>query len=82
MDINEVMVLAKGEDKTEEISNIDCDLENGKVRITYRGNITNYIYNQSDVVIIKKPKVIELNGQAAYVEGTPVYEPHAEEKAI
>ena len=75
MDIKEVMVLVKGKDKTEEISNIDYDLENEKVKITYRGVSTIYPYNQKNVVIINKPKVIELDGQAAYVEGMPVYEP-------
>jgi RecA/RadA recombinase len=69
------MVLVKGEDKTEEISNIDCDLENEQVNITYRGVSKIYLYNPKNVVIIYKPKVIELYGQAAYVEGMPVYEP-------
>lgn len=75
MDIKEVMVLVKGEDKTEEISNIDYDLKNGKMKITYRGGSTIYPYNQNSVVSIKKLKVIELDGHAAYVDGMPVYEP-------
>lgn len=75
MDIKEVMVLVKGEDKTEKINNIDYDLENGKVKIAYRDGSTIYQYNQNNVVVIKKPEVIELDRQAAYVEGMPVYEP-------
>jgi len=75
VDIKEVMVLVKGEDKTEEINNIDYDLENEKVKITYRGVGTIYPYNQNKVVIIKNPEVIKLGGQAAYVDGMPVYEP-------
>lgn len=75
MDIKEVMVLVKGEDKTEAISNIDYDLENGTVKITYRVGGIIYPYSQNNVVMIEKPEVIELDGQAAYVEGMPVYEP-------
>ncbi|WP_246240548.1 AAA domain-containing protein [Anaerocolumna sedimenticola] len=75
MDIKKVMILVKGEDKTQEISNIDCDLKNKKVEITYKGGITTYAYNQSKVVILENPKVIEINGHAAYVDDMPVYEP-------
>jgi hypothetical protein len=75
MDIKTVMVLVNGEDKTEKISNIDYDFENGKVKITYRRKNTIYPYNQNSVVVIKKSKVIELDGHAAYVDGMPVYEP-------
>lgn len=75
MDIKAIMVLVRGEDKTGEISNIDYDLENEKVKITYRGKNTIYPYNQNSVVIIKESKVIELDGDAAYVDGMPVYEP-------
>lgn len=52
MDIKEVMVLVKEEDKTEEISNINCDRTNGKVEITYRNGSTTYPYNQNNVVIL------------------------------
>ncbi len=75
MDIKKVMVLVKGEDKTEEISNLDYDLENEKVQITYRRVSTIYQYNQDNVVIINKPEVIEPDRQVAYVEGMPVYKP-------
>jgi len=75
MDIKEVMVLVKEEDKTEEISNISFDRINGKVEITYRNGSTTYPYNQNNVVILENLKIIELDGQAAYVEGMPVYEP-------
>lgn len=75
MDIKEVMVLVKGEDKTEKISNIEYDLKNEKVKITYRDGGIIYPYSQNNVVIIKRPEVIELAGQAAYVDGMPVYEP-------
>jgi len=74
MDIKEVMVLVKGEDQTEEISSIGYDPENGKVKIIYRRG-REYPYNQNNVIIIEKPEVIKLDGQAAYVEGMPVYEP-------
>ncbi|MDO7787365.1 AAA domain-containing protein [Desulforamulus aquiferis] len=75
MNIKEVMVLVKGEDKTEEISNIYYDPEKKKVKITYRKVSTSYPYNQNDVVIINKPKVIEQDVQIAYVDGIPVYKP-------
>lgn len=74
MDIKEVMILVKGEDRTEEISSIDYDLENERVNINYRGS-TIYPYDQNNVVILNNPKVIELDRQVAYVEGMPVYEP-------
>nr|WP_315022514.1 AAA domain-containing protein [uncultured Aminipila sp.] len=75
MDIKEVMILVKGEDKTEEIRNIEYDHENEKVKITYRGVSDIYSYNQNNVVVINNPKVIELDGQVAYMDGMPVYEP-------
>ncbi|EMS72274.1 AAA domain-containing protein [Ruminiclostridium cellobioparum] len=74
MDIKEVMVLVKGEDKTEEINNVEHNIENGTIVVTYKGG-TSYPYNHNSVVIIKKPKVIEFDGYVAYVEGMPVYEP-------
>lgn len=75
MNKKEIMVLVKGKDKTEEINSIDYDLKNKKVKITYRGISTIYPYNKNNVVVINKPKVIELDGQVAYVEGMPVYDP-------
>lgn len=75
MDIKEVMILAKGEDKTEKISNIACDLENRNVNITYRGCSIVYNYDQNNVVIIIKPELINLGRQVAYVEGMPFYKP-------
>lgn len=75
MNIKEVMVLIKGEDETQKISNIDYDHEKGKVKITYQNSSTIYPFNQNNVVIINEPEVIELNGQVAYVDGVPVYKP-------
>ena len=74
MDIREVMVLVKGEDKTEEISNVEYDIENKIIEITYRGG-SSYPYSKNNVVINKEPNVIELDGYAAYVDGMPVYGP-------
>lgn len=75
MDIKEIMILVKGEDKTENISTISPDLEKGKVNITYKNSNTSCPYSQKNVIIIKNPKVIELHGHAPYVDGMPIFNP-------
>ncbi|WP_027400070.1 AAA domain-containing protein [Anaerovorax odorimutans] len=75
MNIKEIMVIVKGEDKTEKISHMHCDDENGKIIITYKENKKIYKYNQNNVNIITNPKVIELGGKVAYLNGFPVFKP-------
>ena len=74
MDIKEMMVLIKGDDKTEEIQTINHDPENYKIHITYK-NGRKYPYNQNNVIIIADPKVITPNGQAAYMNDILIDDP-------
>lgn len=71
MDMNKVMVLVKGEDKTKEITNIEIDHKNGKVIVTYQ-NGKSYLYNRENVRILKEPKIIELDGYTAFIDGMQV----------
>ncbi|MFT3983816.1 MAG: AAA domain-containing protein [Lachnospiraceae bacterium] len=73
MDLQSVMILAKGTDKTKDITNISND-NNGKVLITYNGHGT-YTYNRRDITILEKPKEVDLNGRVAYINKVPIYEP-------
>lgn len=74
MDLKSVMVLVKGNDETKDITKIDYDNNNNKVFIMYKNNRT-YTYNKMNVIILDQPKEIELNGQVAYVDKIPIYEP-------
>lgn len=74
MDIEKTMILIKGEDKTDSIVAINVDPSNQKTHVTYSGG-RSYPYKTSSVVILENPKILELNGQVAYVNGMPVFEP-------
>ncbi|MCI8610636.1 MAG: AAA family ATPase [Clostridiales bacterium] len=74
MDIEKIMVLIKGEDKTDSIIDIVLDVSGRKVQVTYSGG-RSYFYNTNNVVVLENPKSISLNGKVAYVKGLPVYEP-------
>ena len=74
MDIEEIMVLVKGEDKTDSIIDIALDVSSKKIQVTYSGG-RSYFYNLDNVVILENPKSLSLNGKVAYVNGAPVYEP-------
>jgi hypothetical protein len=75
IDIKEIMILVDGEDKTQEIRDIDCDTENKTVGIDYKKGTKIYQYPHSRVAVIKNPKEIKLDGHAAYINDLPVYEP-------
>lgn len=74
VDIEKVMILIKGKDLTHEIRSFEYNPRNRKVQVTYKSG-SSYPYNQYNVTIINNPKIIELNGGAAFVDGMPVYEP-------
>lgn len=74
MDIEKTMIFVKGEDKTDTIAAISFDTSAGKTNLTYKNGRT-YIYNSENVVVLENPKILELNGRAAYIGGVPVYEP-------
>lgn len=74
MDIEKTMILVKGEDKTESISAIAYEAFTGKILVTYNGG-RSYPYNENSVVVLEKPKSVELSGRIAYVNGIPIYEP-------
>lgn len=69
MDIEKIMVLIKGEDKTESIINLDCGTE--KINVTY-SNGKQYKYNKNNVVILKNPKKVELNNRVICIDKIPV----------
>lgn len=75
MDKKEIMVLVKGKDKTKDINTMEYDIKNKIVNITYIHAQKTYPYNQNTVKILKNPKKINMDGQVAYVDGMPVYEP-------
>ena len=74
MDIEKIMVLVKGEDKTDSIIDIASDVSGGKIQVTYSDG-RSYFYNTNNVVVLKNPKSLSLHGKVAYVNGVPVYEP-------
>lgn len=74
MDIEKIMVLVRGEDKTASIIDIASDISNRKIQVTYSGG-SSYFYNMDNVVILENPKSLSSNGKIAYVNGVPVYEP-------
>ena len=75
IDIKEIMILVDGEDKTQEIRDIDCNTENKIVGIDYKKGKIIYQYPHSRVAVIKNPKEIKLDEHAAYINTMPVYEP-------
>lgn len=75
MDLKEIMILVKDEDKTEQIKSIDYDGERDKVLITYKTIGQTYGYNCDNVHILEDPERINLDGRVAYISGFPVYDP-------
>ena len=55
MDIEKIMVLVKGEDKTDSIIDIALDVSSKKIQVTYSGG-RSYFYNLDNVVILENPK--------------------------
>lgn len=77
MDLKETMILVDGEDKTKDIRLFQHDTKNNKMLIGYfKGNKV-YPYSCSRVKKLEDPKVIDLNGCAAFAGGMPVFEPQA-----
>lgn len=74
MDIEKTMILIKGEDKTETVSDVSVDTASQKTRVTYIDG-RSYPYNSANVWVLENPQSFDLNGRAAYVNGMPVYEP-------
>ncbi len=76
MDLREIMVLIKGEDKTAKIKNLDYDnFTNEKIGVTYWSTDKLYSYNRENVLVLQNPKVIKLGKNVAYMDGMPVYKP-------
>lgn len=74
IDIEKTMILIKGKDLTHEIRSFEYKPRSRKVQVTYKSG-NSYPYDQNNVAIINYPKIIELNGCAAFVDDMPVYEP-------
>ena len=76
IDLEKQMVLIKGTDKTSEIREVEDVTRNGKCRVTYKSG-KRYSFDANNVVILKNPKEIKLNGNVAYIRDIPIYEPQA-----
>ncbi|MCJ7849319.1 MAG: AAA domain-containing protein [Blautia sp.] len=77
MDLKETMILVDGEDKTKDIRLFQHDTKNNKMLIGYFKGNKMYPYSCSRVKKLEDPKVIDLNGCAAFAGGMPVFEPQA-----
>lgn len=75
MDIKKFIILIKGEDKTSQVEKVSRDLLNKKVLVRYYGNDKRYSYSDKNVIILKRPKIIELGDRIAYLEDMPLYDP-------
>lgn len=74
INIEKIMILVKGEDRTQDIRGFDYDDEKVKVWITYKSG-SSYLYDKNNVVIMKEPEIIELDGCAAFLDDMPIYNP-------
>lgn len=75
MNINEIMILIDGNDKTEEIIEFYYDSGIARMMVTFQHNTTIYQYRCERVRILENPSIVELNGRAAFVNDMPVFEP-------
>lgn len=75
MDINEIMILVHGEDKTDQIKMFSQDNLGDKIMVKFNNMSKQYLYDKRNVKIIKNPKVIDLNGKTAYIDDMPLYNP-------
>lgn len=71
MDIESIMILVKGQDKTQDIKEIS-DYDDRCLRITYISG-RDYIYNKKNVNIFRQPEKIELNGRVGCIDSKPIY---------
>ncbi len=74
VDNEKVLILIKGKEETREIVDYEHDLEKNKMKIRYKSGWT-YLFSNANVRIVENPKTIDLNGNAAYIDGVPVYAP-------
>ena len=69
LDITTTMVLVKGEDKTELISNYSK--KNEWINVQYTGNSQVYTYRSQNIVILRKPKTIDIEHIMVHIKGVP-----------
>ncbi|MBE5875708.1 MAG: DUF2726 domain-containing protein [Lachnospiraceae bacterium] len=74
MNVEKVMILIRGVDKTAEISWIADDLHENRREVTYKSG-RSYPYKPKNVVVIENPRKIELSGNVAYERNIPIYKP-------
>lgn len=65
MEEENILIIAKGEDKTKEVENYSI-CENGKVIIKFYNKEKPYSYNQTSITIIGNPIIIETKGKDVY----------------
>ena len=74
MDIHKLMVIVKDRDRTSDIAHIEEDATNEKIFITYSNDINKpYPHNKENVVILQKPKNIQLEKQIICDGDMPIY---------
>lgn len=71
MNLDCVLVLIKGEDKTNAVTSWRFDRYKPVVFVTY-SNGREYPYNTADVRILEHPKIVVLDGRIALMGGTPL----------
>lgn len=74
INIEKIMILVKGKDQTQDIRGFEYDDKKAKVWITYKSG-SSYPYNKDNVIIMKEPEIIGLNGCAAFLDDMPIYKP-------
>lgn len=75
MNLENVMILVDGTDRTEEISEVYFDSETDRMMLTYQKGTKVYPYSCNRVHKLENPVSVELRNQAAFIDDMPVYEP-------
>lgn len=70
LNIEKHLILVKNEDKTEQIKY--CEYGNGKWKVIYNNNNTEYTYNYINIVWLKKPKEINAGTNVVYENDQPI----------
>ena len=65
MNEEEVLIILKGEDKTKEIESYS-EINNEKISVKFLNKDEAYLYNRSNVLVIKEPEIIDLNDKDIY----------------
>ena len=65
MNEEEVLIILKGEDKTKEIESYS-EINNEKISVKFLNKDEAYLYNRSNVFVIKEPEIIDLNDKDIY----------------